>query len=99
MPMTKSLKIGLMRLALQTRKLKRQVCLSLSHSLYTQILQSTLQPEDWDEDAPYEIPDEEAVKPEGWLDDEPDMVPDPGNLPQVVAYVCFIIPFCRCSET
>ena len=35
-------------------------------------------PDDWDEDAPYEIPDEEAVKPEGWLDDEPEFVPDPG---------------------
>ncbi|CAL1694327.1 unnamed protein product [Somion occarium] len=29
------------------------------------------------EDAPYEIPDEEAVKPEGWLDDEPEFIPDP----------------------
>ena len=37
-----------------------------------------LQPEDWDEDAPYEIPDEDAVKPEGWLDEEPETVPDPG---------------------
>ncbi|KAF8522810.1 calnexin [Gautieria morchelliformis] len=34
-------------------------------------------PEDWDEDAPYEIPDDDAKKPEGWLDDEPDTVPDP----------------------
>ncbi|KAF6748416.1 Calreticulin family-domain-containing protein [Ephemerocybe angulata] len=34
-------------------------------------------PEEWDEDAPYEIKDEEAVKPEGWLDDEPSTVPDP----------------------
>jgi hypothetical protein len=36
-------------------------------------------PDDWDEDAPYEILDEEAVKPEGWLDDEPAMIPDPGT--------------------
>ena len=35
-------------------------------------------PEDWDEDAPYEILDEDAVKPEGWLDDEPLTIPDPG---------------------
>ena len=41
--------------------------------------QSSLQPSDWDEDAPYEIPDEEAEKPDGWLDDEPDMIPDPGS--------------------
>ena len=36
------------------------------------------QPDDWDEDAPYEILDEEASKPDGWLDDEPDVIPDPG---------------------
>ena len=36
-------------------------------------------PEDWDEDAPYEIADEEAEKPEGWLDDEPETIPDPGE--------------------
>ena len=36
-------------------------------------------PDDWDEDAPYEVPDEEAVKPEGWLDDEPELIPDPGR--------------------
>jgi len=38
------------------------------------------QPGDWDEDAPYEVPDEDAVKPEGWLDDEPTAIPDPGML-------------------
>ena len=38
-----------------------------------------MQPDDWDEDAPYEIPDEDAVKPEGWLDDEPEYIPDPGR--------------------
>jgi len=37
-----------------------------------------VQPDDWDEDAPYEIIDTEAVKPEGWLDDETLMIPDPG---------------------
>ncbi|MBE7181762.1 MAG: hypothetical protein INR71_11255, partial [Terriglobus roseus] len=34
-------------------------------------------PEDWDEDAPFEVIDEEAEKPADWLDDEPSMVPDP----------------------
>jgi calnexin len=36
-----------------------------------------VKPEDWDEDAPYEIVDEEATKPEDWLEDEPTMIPDP----------------------
>ncbi|VAI54890.1 unnamed protein product [Triticum turgidum subsp. durum] len=36
-----------------------------------------LKPDDWDEDAPTEILDEEATKPEGWLDDEPEEVDDP----------------------
>lgn len=35
-------------------------------------------PDDWDEDAPKEIPDMDAEKPEGWLDDEPDEIDDPG---------------------
>ena len=34
---------------------------------------------DWDEDAPFEVVDEEAVKPEGWLDNEPLTVADPGG--------------------
>lgn len=34
-------------------------------------------PEDWDEEAPFEIVDEEATKPEDWLEDEPLVVPDP----------------------
>ncbi|KAK3675711.1 hypothetical protein LTR78_004352 [Recurvomyces mirabilis] len=34
-------------------------------------------PEDWDEDAPYEVVDEEATMPEDWLVDEPSMVADP----------------------
>ena len=34
-------------------------------------------PEDWDEEAPYEIVDEEAAKPDDWLDNEPSMTPDP----------------------
>uniref|UniRef100_A0A164U851 Calnexin homolog n=1 Tax=Daucus carota subsp. sativus TaxID=79200 RepID=A0A164U851_DAUCS len=33
--------------------------------------------DDWDEDAPLEIEDAEAVKPEGWLDDEPEEIEDP----------------------
>ena len=38
-----------------------------------------MKPEDWDEDEPREIPDEDAVKPEGWLDEEPLEVDDPGG--------------------
>ncbi|KAF9072805.1 Calreticulin family-domain-containing protein [Rhodocollybia butyracea] len=34
-------------------------------------------PDDWDEDAPYEIVDVDAEKPEGWLDNEPLVIPDP----------------------
>ncbi|KAK4499480.1 hypothetical protein PRZ48_009995 [Zasmidium cellare] len=34
-------------------------------------------PEDWDEDAPYEIVDEAATKPEDWLENEPLTIPDP----------------------
>lgn len=30
-----------------------------------------------DEDAPAQIPDEDAAKPEGWLDDEPEYIGDP----------------------
>lgn len=37
------------------------------------------QPEDWDEDAPYEILDEDAAQPEGWLVQEPLTIPDPGK--------------------
>ena len=36
-----------------------------------------MKPDDWDEDAPMEIEDDEAEKPEGWLDDEPDEVDEP----------------------
>ena len=49
-----------------------------------------MQPSDWDEDAPYEIPDEEAEKPVGWLDDEPDTIPDPGVPSQPVVLMNFI---------
>jgi hypothetical protein len=34
-------------------------------------------PDDWDEEAPFEILDLEAKKPEGWLDDEEEYVKDP----------------------
>ena len=34
-------------------------------------------PEDWDEDAPFEIVDTDAVKPEDWLENEPKLIPDP----------------------
>lgn len=33
-------------------------------------------PEDWDEDAAYQIEDPEATKPDDWLDNEPEMIPD-----------------------
>ena len=42
-------------------------------------------PDDWDEDAPYEILDDEAQKPEGWLDNEPLNIPDPGESLQASA--------------
>ena len=34
-------------------------------------------PDDWDEEAPYEVVDEAAEKPEDWLENEPTMVADP----------------------
>lgn len=34
-------------------------------------------PEDWDEDAPFQIPDPEATKPADWDEDEPLYIPDP----------------------
>jgi calnexin len=37
----------------------------------------TIQPADWDEDAPVMIVDETATKPADWLEDEPTMIPDP----------------------
>jgi hypothetical protein len=36
-----------------------------------------VKPDDWDEDAPMEIVDEEATKSEGWLDDEPEEIDNP----------------------
>jgi len=36
-----------------------------------------VKPEDWDEEAPYEIVDEAAEKPADWLEDEPQTIPDP----------------------
>ena len=50
-----------------------------------------MQPDDWDEDAPYEIPDEDAVKPEGWLDDEPEFIDDPGESNTVLRYM--VMPY------
>ncbi|TMW55819.1 hypothetical protein Poli38472_008467 [Pythium oligandrum] len=38
---------------------------------------SATKPDDWDEDAPARIPDEEASKPEDWLDDESALIDDP----------------------
>lgn len=34
-------------------------------------------PADWDEDAPFQIPDPEAEKPEDWDEDTPAYIPDP----------------------
>lgn len=34
-------------------------------------------PEDWDEDAPFEIVDEDATMPNDWLEKEPLIIPDP----------------------
>jgi len=42
---------------------------------------AAVKPDDWDEDAPRQIPDEDAEKPEGWLDHEPADMPDPGRVP------------------
>lgn len=41
---------------------------------------AAVKPDDWDEDAPEEIPDEEALMPTGWLVDEPAEVDDTGVL-------------------
>ena len=45
---------------------------------FSYVIVLVFKPADWDEDAPYEIVDEDAVKPEGWLDNEPLTIPDPG---------------------
>ncbi|KAL5346947.1 hypothetical protein ACLOAV_008090 [Pseudogymnoascus australis] len=37
-------------------------------------------PEDWNEEAPFEIVDEEAEKPEDWLETEAQVIPDPEAL-------------------
>jgi len=72
---TRSLKIGLMRLGFPTLRLPRFV--ANTELLSCALRLSLYKPDDWDEDAPYEIPDEDAKKPEDWLDDEPLTVPDP----------------------
>ena len=33
--------------------------------------------DDWDEDAPFQIPDPSASMPSGWLEDELAKIPDP----------------------
>lgn len=42
-------------------------------------IDTNLQPAEWDEDAPYEIPDVDATKPDDWLEDEPQTILDPGS--------------------
>lgn len=34
-----------------------------------------MKPDDWNEDAPAQIRDTNAVMPQGWLEDEPAMIP------------------------
>jgi hypothetical protein len=69
----RNLRIGLKKLPFpiltQPRLALRTIMSMLAHSI---------QPGDWDEEAPFEILDDEAEKPEGWLDDEPATIPDPG---------------------
>jgi hypothetical protein len=55
-------------------------------------------PEDWDEDAPYEILDEDAEKPEGWLVDEPLNIPDPGAWFLVWCLSHVYVPHPRCRQ-
>ena len=55
-------------------------------------------PEDWDEDAPYEILDEDAEKPEGWLVDEPLNIPDPGAWFSVWCLSHVHVPHPRCRQ-
>jgi len=55
-------------------------------------------PDDWDEDAPYEILDEEAQKPEGWLDSEPLSIPDPGEYFRAFGSRSPLIHIFRCRE-
>jgi hypothetical protein len=77
-PPTLSLRTGLMPRRLRTQKPSRFVLLSSDRPFYHRVF-PLHQPEDWDEEAPYEIIDTEATKPEGWLDDEPLTIPDPGE--------------------
>ena len=35
--------------------------------------------DDWDEDAPFQIPDPSASMPSGWLEDELAQIPDPNS--------------------
>jgi hypothetical protein len=53
-----------------------------------------VKPEDWDEDAPRTIPDEEAQKPEGWLDEEAAEVDDPGGCSLLAAAACWLLAGC-----
>ena len=82
---TRSLRIGSTRNVSLTQKLRR--CVN-SH-MYICVLKRPVQPADWDEDAPFEVLDGDAVKPEGWLDDEPLSIPDPGMY-TVYMFMCVL---------
>lgn len=41
---------------------------------------NAVKPDDWDDNAPLQIPDETSVKPENWLEDEALTVPDPSAI-------------------
>ena len=71
----RSLQSGLKRLLFLTLPQPRLVLRVIIMNMF-----NSIQPDDWDEEASYEILDEDAEKPEGWLDDEPTTIPDSGPL-------------------
>ena len=86
--MIRNLKIGSTKLLFLTQTQQR-----LAPSIPASKLTQFVQPDDWDEDAPFEIPDEDAEKPEGWLDDELTTIPDPGMLlSKWLTYISLSIP-------
>lgn len=44
-----------------------------------------------DDDAPAQIPDEDAVTPEGWLDNEPEYIGDPDAIKPEDWYVYTLV--------
>lgn len=45
-----------------------------------------MKPDDWNEDAPAQIRDTNAVMPQGWLEDEPAMIPGIKQLIPILFY-------------